>query len=142
MNILLVSWLINLVIIGITMEVILKITRMKISSISFYVVALISFVATRIVDQVLYEAYAQTSLWTGVWVSSVLIILYRATTKARNKFPLMNSIIGCIAIVSFAACLTAVTRDALRAELFPRLERACSFWEPHEQIPTQGPVSA
>ncbi len=106
MNIL-ASLLINLVIIGITMEVILKITRMKISSISFYVVALISLAATRIVDQVLYEAYAQTSLWTGAWVSSVLIILYRATIKARNKFPFINTIIGCIAIVGLAACLTA-----------------------------------
>ena len=79
--------LIDLVIIGITMEVLIKIMRAKISASAFCVVALISLVVTVIYDQLQYEQGARTSLWTGVWVSAILTIAYKYLVSRKSSKP-------------------------------------------------------
>jgi Na+/H+-translocating membrane pyrophosphatase len=73
--------LIDLVIIGVTMEVIIKIIGAKIGAVAFFIIALISLVASVIYVQVRYSSEAQTSLWTGAWVSAILTILYVTIIK-------------------------------------------------------------
>ena len=95
MDILIKMLLIYLVIIGITMEVILKIARKKISPVGFCAVALISLVITLIVDHAIFEVKGRTSLWTGAFVSASLTVLYIMIAKrrvAKKKSPrLLNN---------------------------------------------------
>ena len=77
--------LVDLVIIGITMEVLSKILRAKISATAFCAVALMSLVVTVIYDQIQYEQGAPTSLWTGVWVSAILTIAYEFLVSRKSS---------------------------------------------------------
>lgn len=77
--------LIDLVIIGIAMEVILKILHAKVSGVGFFLLALGALAVTVVADQVIFETQGQSSLWTGAIVAAILTTPYVYITRAKNR---------------------------------------------------------
>jgi hypothetical protein len=81
----LASLLVDLVIIGITMEVVLKALRSKaeVGARTFFALAFIALAITVVVSLVELKLEGRTSLWTGAVVAGLVTSAYIVVTRLR-----------------------------------------------------------